>query len=226
VDERFIRLCRPDVTELLIGVALGKQQYILADGFFGILDKASRSEFGDIFFPLTPSVALYLIERPQASFGSCVDDYIQCYIEGEVDVDMRNRAFFSSNTRFLYFSSLTSIVTSITTSETCLPVSDFDFSSLRARCRQKWLQESVTKTLVLKGSITVIDLSDEVTLVGESAIAFGSFADIWKGTWNKSSGESVAVALKVLRRVMVPDIKDKLLKVRFLFITSRKLKFP
>jgi len=90
------------------------------------------------------------------------------------------------------------------------------YLSLRIRCRQKDLKESVTKTLVLKGSIAITDLTDEVRTVGDAPIAFGGFADVWKGMWRNPDLEEgeVSVAVKVLRQQMMQDVKDKLVKVR------------
>jgi hypothetical protein len=51
------------------------------------------------------------------------------------------------------------------------------------RCQQKATQEQVTKTLVVKGSISVTDLTDHVIRIGDSPVAHGSFSDIWKGIW-------------------------------------------
>ncbi|EDR02225.1 uncharacterized protein LACBIDRAFT_309851 [Laccaria bicolor S238N-H82] len=47
----------------------------------------------------------------------------------------------------------------------------------------KVLQEIVTKTLVVKGSVILTDLSDEV-VKGDAAVAHGTFSDVLKGTWN------------------------------------------
>ncbi|EDR05945.1 uncharacterized protein LACBIDRAFT_302109 [Laccaria bicolor S238N-H82] len=47
----------------------------------------------------------------------------------------------------------------------------------------KVLQETVTKTLVLKGSVILTDLTDEV-VKAEAAVAHGTFSDVWIGNWN------------------------------------------
>ena len=47
----------------------------------------------------------------------------------------------------------------------------------------KFLQETITKTLVVKGSVILTDLTDEV-VKGEAAVAHGRFSDVWKGIWN------------------------------------------
>lgn len=146
-------------------------------------------------------------------------DFITVYNEKEEDVDMRNAIIFQSNPQTLYFSSLPSMVLSITAFEQNREGTDTAASpylSLRVRCRQKDLKESVTKTLVIKGSIAIPDLTDEVRMVGDTPISFGGFADVWRGIWqNPDLGEEeVGVAVKVLRQQMMQDIKDKLMKVR------------
>jgi len=59
-----------------------------------------------------------------------------------------------------------------------------DYSRLKQRCRQKFLQETVTKTLIIKGSVIMTDLTDEVVQIGSSAIFHGAFSDVWKAVWN------------------------------------------
>ena len=216
IDEAFLRLCRPESLEILISVANGKQQYVLGKSCYTSLEKGDGDKFGDMFFPLTPTTALYLFGRADDTMG--VEDSITVYSEKEEDVDMRNAMIFQSHPQTLYFSSLSSMALSITSFERNREGTDTAASpylSLRIRCRQKDLKESVTKTLVLKGTIAITDLTDEVSLVGDSPIAFGGFADVWKGVWKSSDPEEdeVGVAVKVLRQQMMQDIKDKLVKV-------------
>ena len=54
-----------------------------------------------------------------------------------------------------------------------------DYNKLLWLCRK----EGVTYTLLVKASIEVIDLTDDVTRIGEAPVAHGSFADVWKGLW-------------------------------------------
>lgn len=213
IEEAFLRLCRPESLEILLSVANGKQQYVLGKSCYTFLD---GSNFGDMFFPLTPTVALYLFGRSNDIMGG--EDFITVYNEKEEDVDMRNAMVFQSPPQTLYFSSLSSMTLSITSFEQNREGTDTSASpylSLRIRCRQKGLKESVTKTLVLKGTIAITDLTDEVCLVGEAPIAFGGFADVWKGVWRNpdSEGSEADVAVKVLRQQMMQDFKDKLMKV-------------
>ena len=219
VEEAFLRLFRPESFEILISVASGKQQYVLGKSCFTLLDNADGEgdKFGDMFFPLTPTTALYLFGRADDLMGG--DDFITVYIEKEEDVDMRNAIIFHSPPQTLYFSSLSSMALSITSLERNREGNDTAASpylSLRIRCRQKDQKEGVTKTLVLKGSIAITDLTDEVRMVGDAPIAFGGFADVWRGMWQSPDLEEgeVAVAVKVLRHQMVQDVKDKLVKVR------------
>lgn len=219
IEDAFLRLCKPESLEILISIASGKQQYVLGKSCYTLLEQADGDEdkFGDMFFPLTPNTALYLFGRAGGFMGG--KDFITVYNEKEEDVDMRNAVIFQSHPQTLYFSSLSSMAISITAFERNREGTDTAASpylSLRIRCRQKDLKEAVTKTLVLKGSIAITDLTDEVRMVGDAPIAFGGFADVWRGIWESpdfDEGE-VSVAVKVLRQQMVQDVKDKLMKVR------------
>lgn len=135
----------------------------------------------------------------------------------------------------LYFSSLRTVALSISSYDEFRWIQEHqDYSRLKQRCRQKFLQETVTKTLVVKGSLILTDLTDEVVKQGESAVCHGSFSDVWKGVWNdpverRARVVSVVhcrsdyalmlywsclkVALKFLRQVMVQNVRAKLLKV-------------
>jgi len=216
IEEAFLRLCRPESLEVLISIADGKQQYVLGKSCYTFLDKRDGDKFGDMFFPLTPTTALYLFGRVDDVIGR--EDVIMVYNEKEEDVDMRNTITFQSHPQTLYFSSLPSMALSITSLERNREGTDTaasEYLSLRIRCRQKDLKESVTKTLILKGTIAITDLTDEVHLAGESPIAFGGFADVWRGVWRNPDSEEdeASVAVKVLRQQMMQDIKDKFVKV-------------
>jgi hypothetical protein len=216
IEEAFLRLCEPESLEILISMASGKQQYVLGKSCFTLLDKGDGDRFGDMFFPLTPTTALYLFGRGDDIVRG--EDIIAVYNEKEEDVDMRNAATFQSYPQTLYFSSLSSMALSITSFERNREGSDTaasQYLSLRIRCRQKDLKESVTKTLVLKGTIPIPDLTDEVRRVGEAPIAFGGFADVWRGVWRSPDPDEgeVGVAVKVLRQQMAQDVKDKFVKV-------------
>ena len=218
IEEAFLRLCRPESLEILISVASGKQQYVLGKSCYAFLDGGDEEgdKFSDMFFPLTPTTALYLFERSDGVIGG--KDSITVYNEKEEDVDMRTTVIFQSQPQTLYFSSLSSMALSITALERNREGTDTAaslFFPLRVRCRQKDLKESVTKTLILKGNIAITDLTDEVRMVGDAPIAFGGFADVWKGVWKNPDHEEdeVGVAVKVLRQQMMQDVRDKLMKV-------------
>lgn len=69
------------------------------------------------------------------------------------------------------------------------------------------------------------DLTDEVVIMGDSAVAHGSFADVWKGMWvDPIDRRQRTVALKFLRQVMVKGVREKLIKVR-LFKPSLSISF-
>ena len=106
-----------------------------------------------------------------------------------------------TNPQKLYFSSLRSISLSISSYDEFRWIPEhLDYSRLKQRCRQKYTQECVTKTLVIKGSVMITgafvyhnafrfdsvptaDLTDHVVKVGQSPAALGSFSDVWKGIW-------------------------------------------
>ena len=215
IEEAFLQLCKPEALEILFSVASGKQQYVLGKSCYAFLDKREGDKIGDMFFPLTPTTALYLFCRADDVMNG--EDLITVYNEKEEDVDMRNTIVFQSNPQALYFSSLPSMVVSITAFEQNRIGTDTaasPFLSLRVRCRQKDLKESVTKTLVIKGTIAITDLTDEVRMVGDAPIAFGGFADVWKGVWRSLDPEEdeLNVAVKVLRQQMAQDVRDQFVK--------------
>ena len=134
----------------------------------------------------------------------------------------------------LYFSSLRTVALSISSYDEFRWIQEHqDYSRLKQRCRQKFLQETVTKTWVVGGSLVLTDLTDDVVIIGDSPVAHGSFSDVWKGTWNdpierrprivrKFSSANMyftiitwcfQVALKFLRQIMVQNVREKLLKV-------------
>jgi len=66
--------------------------------------------------------------------------------------------------------------------------------------------------------VRVFDLTDQVKLDGSWAVGFGTFSDVWKGTWkDPMERRERAVAVKFLRSVMVQNVKEKLIRVRILF---------
>jgi len=105
-------------------------------------------------------------------------------MESASDVHLRNAMILQTYPQFLYFQSLRTVALSISSYDEFRWIQEHqDFSRLKQRCRQKFLQETVTKTLIVKGSLILTDLTDEVVLIGDSAVAHGSFSDIWQGKW-------------------------------------------
>jgi len=119
--------------------------------------------------------------------------------------------------QYLFFQSLRTVALSVSSYEEFRSIPEhLDYTRLKQRCRQKFLQETVTKTLVVKGSVIITDLTDQVVIMGDSAVAHGSFADVWKGVWvDPIERRQRNVALKFLRQVMVKGVREKLIKVCF-----------
>lgn len=97
-----------------------------------------------------------------------------------MDVFQRNALLLQTQPRYVIFASERSMIRSVTyyDQRRWLP-ENLDYSKLLRGCRQ----EGVTYMLLVKASIDVIDLTDDVTRVGDSAVAHGAFADVWKGLW-------------------------------------------
>jgi len=110
---------------------------------------------------------------------------IECNIESVSDVHLRNTVLLQGDPCYIYFSNLLSIARTINLYQIGSRGADqhTDYSRLMHRCQQKSTQEQVTKTLMVKGSVFVTDLTDQVVRVGNSPVALGSFSDVWKGTW-------------------------------------------
>lgn len=148
------------------------------------------SECSDLFFPILPTLALYILGNghgdeyaPRETKRSNV--HIEVGIEYAVDIHLRNSMILQTYPRLLYFSALRSVALSVSSYDEFRWIQEHqDYSRLKQRCRQKFLQETVTKTLVVKGSVILTDLTDEITTVGDSAVSHGSFSDVWKGVWN------------------------------------------
>ncbi|KAJ8091813.1 hypothetical protein PM082_021049 [Marasmius tenuissimus] len=117
----------------------------------------------------------------------------------------------------LYFSCLSSIARSISSydlSRDRWKADRFvDYSHLKKKCRQRFLMEGVTKMLTVKGDLMLIDLTDEVQIVGKDPVACGAFSDVWTGKWyDRMERKDRRVAIKYLRQVMVQNVREKLLK--------------
>lgn len=104
--------------------------------------------------------------------------------ECDIDIHLRNAMILNTYPKRLYFSSLRSITRTLSCYDEFRWIPEHqDYSRLKLRCRQKFLQRGVTKTLVVKGTITLVDLTGDIELLGKSPVGFGSFSDVWKGVW-------------------------------------------
>ncbi|KAG6334576.1 hypothetical protein ID866_4513 [Astraeus odoratus] len=200
--------------EICIGVAAEGCQYVLPDTCFTSLDEefGSDSSFSHLLFPVMPTVALYVLGNQDAGKTvactanppTLVSDgatWIDVGLESASDVHLRNASLLQRNPALLYFSSLTSIVQAISSYDQSRWIPEhLDYSRLKQRARQKGMLETVTKTLVVKGSVLLVDLTDEVTKVGQHPVYHGGFSDVWKGIWTNAAGKSCVVALKFLRQ--------------------------
>ncbi|KAF9018352.1 kinase-like protein [Hymenopellis radicata] len=213
--------------DVYIGLASSEQEYILSECCFGTLDEQFGADDGnDSFFcPITPSLALYVIGSSRDGWPAPGPMSIQVDHESEIDIHLRNAMILSSlsldpmptsDGAKLYFSSLISITRSISSYEEfrCRDLIQFiDYSRLKQRCRQKYLQATVTKMLIVKGDIAVFDLTDDVEFTGGDPVAFGAFSDVWKGRWyDRMERKERVVAIKFLRQAMVQSAKAKLLR--------------
>ncbi|CAA7264551.1 unnamed protein product [Cyclocybe aegerita] len=215
------RLCD---AELCIGIATEDQEFMLSDRCFGTLDEGfdEDPECCDLFFPVFPTLALYVLGTADGHYPSASTYrqksrstvWLDIGLESASDVHLRNAMILQTYPQHLYFQSLRTVALSISSYDEFRWIQEHqDYSRLKQRCRQKFLQETVTKTLVVKGSLIVTDLTDEVVIMGDSAVAHGSFSDVWKGMWDDPiERRPRVVALKFLRQVMVQNIREKLLK--------------
>ncbi|KDR73031.1 hypothetical protein GALMADRAFT_73323 [Galerina marginata CBS 339.88] len=215
------RLCE---AELCIGVATEDQEFMLSDRCFGTLDEGFNEdpECCDLFFPVFPTLALYILGTAGEHYPSTSTYrqtsrstvWLDIGLESASDVHLRNAMILQTYPEYLYFQSLRTVALSISSYDEFRWIQEHqDYSRLKQRCRQKFLQETVTKTLVVKGSLILTDLTDEVVIMGDSAVAHGSFSDVWKGTWEDPIEKRPRmVALKFLRQIMVQNVREKLLK--------------
>lgn len=142
----------------------------------------------------------------------------------------------SNHRPLLYFSCLSSMARSISSYDEYrgrwMQDRFFDYSRLKQRCRNAYLQESVTKMLVVKGDVSVFDLTEEVEYTSKDAVACGSFrygtllprhvmtvniagSDVWQGKWwDTVERVERIVAIKCLRHILVQAAKEKFIKVR------------
>ncbi|KAF9449236.1 kinase-like protein [Macrolepiota fuliginosa MF-IS2] len=215
------RLCG---AEVCLGVASEDQEYMLPDCVFGTLDEGFEEDptCCDLFFPIFPTLSVYILGTADGCYPSnptCTQPiqttvWIDAGTESASDVHLRNAMILQTYPHYLYFSSLRTVSLSISSYDEFRWIQEHqDYSRLKQRCRQKFLQETVTKTLVLRPSVVLPDLTDQVKMVGNSAVAHGSFSDVWKGKWNDPVERRTRfVAVKFLRQIMVHNIREKLVK--------------
>ncbi|OAX38704.1 kinase-like protein [Rhizopogon vinicolor AM-OR11-026] len=211
--------------EICIGLATEGQQYVLPDSCFATLDEefAGDTTSAHLLFPIMPTIALYVLGTegnvsPARNLRDPVMGataaWIDVDIESPADVHLRNASLLQRHPALLHFSSLTSVTQAIAHYDSFRWVSEhLDYSRLKQRARQKAILEKVTKTLVVKGNILLVDLTEEVEKVGDAPVSGGSFADVWKGVWTNPHSGAQPVALKYLRQYMhmTSEVKEKLL---------------
>lgn len=216
------RLCH---AEICLGMASDEQEFMLPDCLFGTLDEGFLEDptCCDFFLPIFPTLAIYVLgpevddtcySSPTCSRRTQSAISIDVGIEAASDVHLRNAMILQTYPNYLYFSSLRTVSLSISSYDEFRWIQEHqDYSRLKQRCRQKFLQESVTKTLVLRPSVVLTDLTDQVKMIGNSAVCHGSFSDVWKGKWSDPIEQRTRfVAVKFLRQVMVNNVRGKLLK--------------
>ena len=124
--------------------------------------------------------------------------WVDIGVESRSDVHLRNASLLQRNPTRLYFSSLTSLVQALANYDECRWIPEHvDYSRLKQRARQKATVEKVTKTLLVKGNVLLIDLTDEVCKVGQDPVCHGGFSDVWKGIWTNAVGQSRAVCARL-----------------------------
>ncbi|KAF8120541.1 kinase-like domain-containing protein [Boletus edulis] len=223
--------------EICFGVASEEQQFVLPDTCFASLDEDFGSDptSAHLLFPLMPTLALYiigaqdrdhdvepLVKSPRADAtrhggGSRNDGavWVDVGIESRSDVHLRNASLLQRNPNHLYFSSLISLVQALANYDECRWIPEHvDYTRLKQRARHKATLEKVTKTLLVKGNVLLVDLTDEVCRVGQDPVCHGGFSDVWKGIWTNAFGQSRMVALKYLRQYqsVADDVREKLLR--------------
>ncbi|KAG6919677.1 hypothetical protein DXG01_002620 [Tephrocybe rancida] len=205
--------------DISIGIAANDQEFILPDSCCGTLNEGfdEDPECCDLFFPILPSFALYILGNVNKRTHPCftvANTRVEVGVESASDVHLRNSMILQTYPHYLYFSALRPVALSVSSYDEFRWIQEHqDYSRLKQRCRQKFLQETVTKTLVVKGSVILTDLTDEVVHIGTCAAGHGAFADVWKAVWNDPvEKRSRHVALKVLRTVMVKNVKENLMK--------------
>ncbi|KAK2464978.1 hypothetical protein APHAL10511_003054 [Amanita phalloides] len=206
--------------EVSVGVACEEQEFVLPETCYGTLTENYQEtlECCDLFFPILPTFALYIMDSgPRGAVKESSEPDITSISVGAefaIDVHLRNAMILNTYPKRLYFNSLTSTTRTLSSYDQFRWVPEHrDYSRLKFRCRQKFLQQGVTKTLVVKGSVALVDLTDDIELLGHSPVGFGSFSDVWKGVWTDNVEKSEKlVAVKCLRECMFRGVRDQLTK--------------
>ncbi|EJD06363.1 kinase-like protein [Fomitiporia mediterranea MF3/22] len=213
--------------EVCVGVSPEPDEYILSASCFGVVEEDGVGNLNDTdyyFFPVSPHCTIYLLidapsevdaeereEHPHPFHkDAVVPSTLDHDIEDSVDIYQRNALLLQTLPQYLIFVSSRSMIRTLTYySERRWIPENIDYSKLLRGCRE----ELVTHTLLVKSSIDIIDLTDEVTMVGEHPVCYGSFADVWKGLWTDQTGKGTVkkqVALKVLRANLVGYAQERL----------------
>jgi len=132
-----------------------------------------------------------------------------CDIEQVPDVHIRNSILLRTSPQYIVFSSLPSIITAIkvtpsfsssfSANASSLPLPlDVSLSKLKTLCNEKHVRDGLMKNFTVKGNVSVMDLTEEVEVLGDSPEEHGSFADIWKGEWQ----EKVAGGMATVKRTV------------------------
>ena len=173
------------------------------------VDICKRSS-AHLLFPVMPTLALYIFgvqDQDQSDKagppakntwiggrGQKGAVWVDVGIESRSDVHIRNASLLQRNPTHLYFSSLTSLVQALANCEECRWVSEHvDYVRLKQRARHKATLEKVTKTLLIKGNVLLVDLTDDVCKVGGHPVCHGGFSDVWKDIQTNAVGQSKTV---------------------------------
>ncbi|KAM6499519.1 Protein kinase-like domain containing protein [Amanita muscaria] len=209
--------------EVCIGMTDDEQEFLLSDICYATLadNYKDNSDCRDLIFPILPNLAIYLLGNVDVDNDEIQEPTnphklvnVSVGTECAIDVHLRNAMLLNSYPERLYFSCLRLTTLTLSAYDEFRWIQEHqDYSRLKQRCRQKFLQTQVTKTLVIKGAITLLDLTDEVELIGVSPVGFGSFSDVWKGSWSdRIEQKKKLVAVKYLRKVIFGDVREQLMK--------------
>ncbi|KAF8729977.1 hypothetical protein AX14_005878 [Amanita brunnescens Koide BX004] len=208
-------------SEVCFGVATDEQEFLLPDTCYGTLAENYREnpDCRDLFFPILPTLAIYLLGNDSDDDEDMDNDReeivtISGGIESAIDVHLRNAMILNAYPERLYFNSLRAITLTLSSYDEFRWIQEHqDYSRLKQRCRQKFLQQGVTKTLVVKGTFALLDMTDEIKLIGDSPVGYGSFSDVWKGLWkDQVEKREKMVAVKFLRKVIFREPYEQLAK--------------